>query len=177
MAWNDLKAPQGGGGNGKYLRLKNDGDEYRIRILAEPFVAQEAWKDNKPVRKPLGVEWDPSEYDVDSEARKNAPREFWAMPVWNTNDQKIQVWSITQPSIMGQLEELVKNADWGAPTEYDIKVKRDRDKKNFVTYTVTPVPPRPLSGEVKTAWEDMCAFGQFDLSRLIGGGDPFGVER
>ena len=75
---------------------------------------------------------------------------------------------------MNELDKLGKSEDWGDPTSYDITLKRGKDSKGWVEYSVVPSPPKPLAPEAESAWDEGNAFGAFDLSRLLAGGDPFG---
>jgi hypothetical protein len=46
------------------------------------------------------------------------------MVVWNYDEKKIQVCSITQASIKNQIIGYAKDEDFGDPREYDIKINK-----------------------------------------------------
>ena len=46
------------------------------------------------------------------------------MAVWNCAAKAVQVLEITQASIIGPIEELLVNSDWGDPREYDLTINK-----------------------------------------------------
>src|SRR4051812_35941062 len=90
--------------------------ENRLRILGKPIVGNVGWHEDasgkKPVRQPSGAAFQIG--SVDPETIKH----FWAMPVWNYRDGKIQVWELTQKTIMAAIQTYAKDGDWGDPTSY-----------------------------------------------------------
>lgn len=162
---------------GKYFKTK-DGDN-RIRILGSAITGYEAWTpehDGKstPVRHRVqengfAVPFKLSEIDAEKKIRH-----FWAFPIWNPDEKLVQVYQVTQKSIMDRITELVNDEDWGDPTEYGIVINRTGEKLK-TKYTVTPKPKTPLPPEAVEAWEK--AKPTFDLERLFDNGDPFGEEK
>ena len=143
---------------GKYMKFKQG--ENTFRVLSSPIVGWIDWKDNSPIRtkgdKPQPV--DP----------ERAVKHFWAMPVYNYEDNAIQILEITQSTIQGFLKALVDDADWGAPYEYDVKVTKTGEQLE-TKYAVTPRPKSPLSEEIKKLYETT----PVNLEALYDGGDPF----
>lgn len=144
-----------------YLKLQ-DG-ENRIRILSRPIVGWEDWNaDKKPVRYKM------SEKPAKPFDPAKPMKHFWAFIVWNVNEEQIQIMQITQATIRSSLESLSKDADWGSPFEYDIKINKKGEKME-TEYTVNPAPHKPVSQEILKAFKDR----PIQLEALFEGLDPF----
>jgi len=150
--------PQSGG---NYMKFQ-DG-ENKIRILSKPIVGWLDWKDKTPYRfqmkqkpdKPLG---------------KDPIKHFWAVIVWNYNDQAVQILEITQQTIQAAIQNLSKDEDWGTPFAYDLKITK-KGKSLETTYSVVPGQKKPVSDEIqKAALEKPC-----NLEALFTGADPWVV--
>lgn len=149
--------------SGYYMKLQ-DG-ENKIRILSQPILGWEDWKDNKPVRfrfneKPL-KSFDP----------KKPIKHFWAFIVWNYNEEQIQILQITQATLKKGIEALCNDADWGAPYFYDIKIIKKGEMKE-TEYMVNPLPHKPVSKEVIKEFNNR----KCNLDALFVGEDPFSSE-
>lgn len=123
----------------RYMKLK-DG-ENKIRILSKPVLGWEDWNDKTPVRYKMD-DGCPTPFDS-----KKPPKHFWAFIVWNYEEQKIQVLSITQATIRKAIESYSKDSDWGAPYFYDIKIHKTGQSKD-TEYAVTPLPHKKLNPEI-----------------------------
>src|SRR5207249_8640405 len=61
---------------------------------------------NKPIM------WHPDEAEPTAKWKEGQPkRTFWACPIWNYNEGRVQVWSFTQVSIYRQLDALGVDED------------------------------------------------------------------
>jgi len=161
--------------SGDYLRLKDletyKDNTVRLRIL-HPFISGfEGWTtQNKPIRAegeadfPKGTEWKVEK----GEAQR--PRRFWATAVWNSNKERVQVFSFTQATIYRQLKSLLDNEDWGLLTEYDVTVRRTGSGTE-TEYTVLPCPKKGLSPAASKTWE-MVSSAWIGLAALYSGGHP-----
>lgn len=147
---------------GDYLKLE-DG-ENRIRVLSFPVLGWEDWNDKTPVR--YRFENKPA-MSIDP---KKPFKHFWAMIVWNCTLSKIQIWNVTQGTIKHSLDALSKDADWGAPFNYDIKVFKSGEKME-TKYVITPVSHKPLTQEILDAF----AKKPCNLDALFTNADPFGA--
>lgn len=154
----DYEAPKGAG---NFMKLA-DG-ENKIRILTQPILGWEDWTaEKKPIR-----------FRLDAKPAKpiNAEKpikHFWAMAVWNYGDEKIQILQITQAGIRKPLENLCKDADWGAPFFYDIKISRKGEGIN-TEYNVTPLSHKPAAAHIKDAFDKLPIW----LDALFTNADPF----
>jgi hypothetical protein len=155
----DYSAPQLGG---NYAKLQ-DGVN-KLRILSKPVLGWVGWTSGKPERftfknKPNRL------FD-----QGKAARHFWAMIVYNYNDNAVQVLEITQAMIQKAIQDLTKTEDWHNPYEYDITITKTGVEKT-TKYTVQPSRPKPLTDEVKKAALDK----PINLEALFVGADPFVV--
>jgi len=149
--------------NNYYLKLQ-DG-ENRIRILSQPIIGWEDWMEKKPIRfrmneKPLRP-LDP----------KKPIRHFWSFIAYNYAEDQIQIMHVTQASIRKSLENLVKDADWGAPYFYDIKIIRSGEGME-TEYTVNPVPHKPIDPAIVEMFKERPC----NLEALFTNDDPFSHE-
>lgn len=160
--------PQVPSSSWKYTKFE-DKVAVKLRVLSEPIVwrvdRDRSWDKPQPIRTkekqaPLNP-WD----------EKNQPKPFWALAVYNHNDKKVQVWDITQVTIMRAIETLAEDEDFGDPTLYDIKVlkKKIGDKTE---YNVAWLAKSDLSEEAMAIINSTPC----NLNALYGSGDPFEVE-
>lgn len=159
--------------SGKFMKLKLG--ENTIRILDSPLIGEEGWRDRagkrEPVRKPVGAIWKAGEFT----AKDRQPiKHFWALPVWNYAESRIQVLEITQTTIIEAIKTLSRNKKWGHPAHYDLLIHAKGDGMDR-EYAVMPEPKGPLATEARIAWDEAQRNG-FDLSRLFENGDPFNED-
>lgn len=158
----DYEQPSSGNG---YMKMKEEG-EYKIRIMSKPILGWIDWKDKKPLRFPMDQK--PAQ-PVDP---KKPVRHFWAFIVWNYNETCIQILEVTQSTIQSQIRALSKNADWGDPFQYDIKIIRKGTTFDNTEYNTIPIPPKKLADEIREAFRDK----PIHLEALFEGGDPFSAS-
>lgn len=164
MTWlpDNYEKPVASGGN--YMKLQ-DGQN-KFRILSAPIIGYEYWTDeNKPVRLKEMPENAPE--DMKSEGKL---KHFWAFSVWNYKEKRVQILELTQLSIQGPITDLVNSEDWGDPKEYDLTITK-KGQKLDTEYTVQPSPHKPITNDVKQAYED----AHIRIEALFEGGDTFGI--
>ena len=169
----DYKVSSGSGDS--YMRFEVG--ENRLRILTSPILGWEWWVDSqgnprekgarpqqgdKPVRVPKDGEVPVGAVDT--------VKEFWAMPVWNYKEEKVQILELTQKGIMRTVTALARDKEWGSPLNYDLNVIRQGEGLD-TEYEVVPAPPKELVKEAKEAWESKTV----RLEALYENGDPFGA--
>lgn len=160
------EVPQKGG---NYMRFQDGAN--RIRILSSPILGWEYWNENekgerKPIRKRM------SENLVMSDIQEpDRVKHFWAMVVWNYEDEKIQILEVTQKGIQRSLRALAKDTDWGSPKNYDIVITRS-GKDLETRYETQPKPAKPFDKEIMAKYQSM----NINLEALFIGGDPFTSE-
>jgi hypothetical protein len=147
-----------------------------VRILESPILGWELWKDNKPVRFNMTEDIPMSIVDgadVDKHTgQPKTPRHFWAMVVWNYEEKCLQVWEITQKSIMQKIKGLSKSKAWGSPLEYDLSVTKTGEGMD-TSYEVMPCPKEKVDKSILEAYEK----SKINVSALYKGDDPFNKEK
>lgn len=143
-----------------YLKLQ-DG-ENRIRILSAPILGWEDWMEKKPIR--YRMENKPNK-SIDS---KKPFKHFWAFIVFNYMTEQVQIMQVTQATIRRSLEALCKDADWGAPYGYDIKITKSGEGVD-TEYTINPVPHKPIDAYIIKCFEER----PINLQAMYDSEDPF----
>lgn len=156
---NNYELPKSEGG--KYTKLQ-DGTT-KIRILTSPIIGWEYFtNENKPVRSRIAYGAIPA----DSKDGRKA-KEFWAFVVYNYDEKRVQVMSITQKTLKEQLLALSRDPDFGDPKEYDLKITRSGQKLE-TTYNIMALG--------KAEFTDAKALEEANgvrLEALYNGEDPF----
>lgn len=159
----DYKTPSS---TSNFMRLEEG--ENRIRILTNPKIGYVCWKDNKPIRREETVcSFKPEEADKDEKFGNGKPKInlFWAMMVWDYKDGQIKILEIVQKTVLKAIENLANDQDWGSPLGYDISINKVKNGER-TTYTVSPKPAKPLSEEVKKAFDE----SDIDVNIIFGKG-------
>jgi hypothetical protein len=152
----NYETPQGGA---NYMKLQ-DG-ENRIRILSKPIIGWQDWKDKTPYRFRMNAK-------PDKPLSDKPIKHFWAFIVWNYNLKAVQILEVTQASIQKDITNLNRDADWGAPFSYDLKIIK-KGKDLDTEYATTPSPKKDLTDEIKKAALDKPAF----LDAMFDNADPW----
>jgi hypothetical protein len=156
----DYKVPQ----QSNYLRL-TEGD-HTFRVMSSAIVGYQYFnQDNKPVRS--REPFDETPVDIKKDGRVN---HFWAFVVYNVDDEKLQIFEITQKTIMAQIKALIDNKKWGNPKNYDVTITRTGAGMQDTKYTVMPNPQTPVLEVAKKQFENTT----IDLEALFTGDNPFG---
>lgn len=153
----DYTAPVSGG---NYMKIQQG--ENKIRIMSRPIIGWLDWKDKTPYRFRFNQKPDKA-FSPDKPIKH-----FWAMLVWNYNDEAVQILEITQSTIQKAIQDLTRDEDWGAPYTYDIKiVRKGQDLKT--EYSITPSPKKKVDDEIyRIALEKPC-----NLEALFKSEDPW----
>jgi hypothetical protein len=138
--------------SGGFMKLQK-GDQV-FRFLGKVETGYEVWtEDNKPVRSRTEFKELPENAKVDKDGSVIKPKHIWVAPVWNYNEEDIQLITIAQRTVQEAILSYSRDSDWGNPLEYDIKVTRTGD--GFETkYTVTPKPKTPVKKEILDAYKE-----------------------
>lgn len=154
----------------RYIKLIK-GDT-RLRVLGPPLLGWVSWVTENKKRKPLRRT---ENTFTGSEVDPNAlPKHFWAMPVWDYLSGQVKVWELTQVSIQTVISKLAAHKKWGPPMEYDLVIQATGDGMER-EYSVLPEPKEALDVNAQDAWAALEP--DFDINRLLEGGDPFGDQR
>ena len=146
-----------------YMKL-NDG-ENKFRMLSKPIVGWEDWDQKKPIRFKMDKK---PESSIDP---KKPVKHFWAMIVWNYQEEQIQILQLSQATVRSQIDGLINDKDWGSPFDYDLKIIKSGEKTD-TEYKVNPLPHKPVSNQIKQAFYDKPC----NLEALFINADPFSKE-
>ena len=122
----------------------------------------------KPVRLPMGTAVPVDELELNKFGEVDVPRHFWAVPVYNYQEKRVQILELTQKTIINYIKKQAENPKWGNPRDYDFIVTRSKEGERTV-YTVTNDPKEPLDGAILKQYRDM----NIVITRLFTGDDPF----
>lgn len=142
-----------------YMKLQKG--ENKIRILSQFIDGWEDWEERDGKKVPVRSR----------EKREYASKEckqFVAAIVWNYNERRIQILSLTQSSIIKSLVTLSEDQDWGPVWFYDIKITRTGDDK-LTRYAVNPLPRKSLTSDIEKEFQET----PINLQAMFTGGDPF----
>ena len=164
----------------------NDGGSVRFALLSdEPFEHYETWGTAPDgSQKPFRFSYEPTPEDISTELGNYTAREgrggpgtadvkfAIAVPVWSYDAGKVQVLSLTQKSILRELDALSQDADYSNLLEWDFTLNK-KGTGLTTEYKLRPAPRKKGSQElIDAAWEEAKAAG-FELERLLTGGNPF----
>jgi len=180
-----------GSSGGGYLNPSKltDGGSVRFALLADqPLEFFECWGTSaEGQNKPFRFLQEPTYDEVIVELGDFAPREgrggpgtadikfAIAAPVFNYDAGTVQVMSLTQKSIIKELDAVSQMEDYTDITAIDFTLSK-KGSGLTTEYTLRPVPRRKGSQEhIDSAWIESREAG-FSLERLITGGNPFKAD-
>lgn len=148
----DYKLPASGNGFMKFEK-----GESLFRVLDKVAMGYEYWTDDNKVFRSytpfetLAPNAKKQENKKTKEMEVIQPKHIWIMPVWNYKTEAIQILTIGQKTVQESILALNKDADWGNPMSYDIKVVREGDGFN-TEYAVNPKPKKDLDPAVAESY-------------------------
>lgn len=105
---------------GKYVKFWDT--PVKLRVLTWITVARSDWdKSGEKSKEYLTQE---KQSPLNPWDEKNQPKQVRLIWVYNHTEKKVQLWNVSQVSIMKELKRLSKDEDFGDPREYDIKVTK-----------------------------------------------------
>lgn len=177
------------GGNYFSPSKLQDGGSARFALLTDtPLEFFECWitaPDGKS--KPIRFGHEPTYEDVVTEAGDWTPREgrggpgtadvkfCIAIPIFNYEAGSVQVMSISQKSIIRELDAISQEPDYEQLTDFDFTLSK-KGSGLTTEYKLRPAPRKKgADATIAAAWEEVKSAG-FDLERLLVGGNPFSAE-
>ena len=174
---------------GGYLNLSKlqDKNSVRITVLSDqPLEYYEVWGTSGTQSKPFRFDYQPTPEDVIAEMGDFEAREgrggpgttvikfAISAPVFNYETGNVQVWSVTQKTIMKELDDISQMEDYDKDlTSIDLIISKEIQANGIPKYTVRPVPKKKGSQEhITAAWLEAQEAG-FELDRLLTGGNQF----
>jgi hypothetical protein len=176
------------GTGGGYLQVSKlpDGGSVRFALLSdEPLEFYETWGTSSDGKsKPFRFDFEPTYEDVVTEMGDFEPREgrggpgtadikfAIAVPVYSFDAGTVQVLSLTQKSILKELDQISQMEDYAELLAWDFQLSK-KGSGLLTEYTLRPVPRKKGAQEhIDAAWLEAKSNG-FDISRLLTGGNPF----
>lgn len=176
------------GSGGGYLAPNKiaAGSSVRFALLSdEPLEMYECWGEGPDGKaKPFRFAQEPSPDDIavelgDFTRRLNRegtgpePVKFAiALPIYNYEAAEVQVLSLTQKSIIRELDAVSQTEDYEDITATDFTLSKEGSGLN-TEYKLMPVPRKKgADATIAAAWQDAKAAG-FAIERLLVGGNPF----
>ena len=172
---------------GGYLQVSKlpDGGSVRFALLSdEPLEFYECWGTSSDGTKPFRFDTEPTPEQVQLEMGDYEPREgrggpgtidikfAIAVPVYNFDTGNVQVLSLTQKSILKELDQISQMDDYEDLLSWDFSLSK-KGAGLTTEYTLRPVPRKKGAQEhIDAAWIEAKSAG-FDISRLLTGGNPF----
>lgn len=163
-----------------------DGGSVRFALLSdEPLEFYECWGTAPDgSQKPFRFDYEPTPEDISTELGNYTPREriglpgtidikfAIAVPVFNYETGTVQVMSVTQKSILRELDAISQEEDYSDLMAWDFTLSKKGTLLN-TEYKLRPAPRKKGSQDtIDTAWEESKSNG-FSLERLLTGGNPF----
>lgn len=116
---------------GVFLRLKKKGQEARVRLVSEPFLFVDEFKDR----------------DGNSKSLNKAAWVAISKEIVDGKPVKRVVVFEAGPMVLYSVRDLAKSDEWGDPTMYDIKVTRTEEAGKYYVVVPLPKPMGPISDE------------------------------
>lgn len=148
-----------------YINLGNKYPEgtQKYRIVGRPIAGWRYWNEaGKPIRSR------PNNKPNIPDDPKNQLKAFWAVYVWDYQQEGLYIMEITQQTIMKSLQDLAMNEDWGDLTTFDFQLKKSGTGKD-TDYSVMPIPHKPMDQRII----DAIKIYPVRLEALYEGKDPW----
>ncbi len=155
--------------NSNYMKIQEGDNKFRI-LSSQPFIFYKYFTtSDKPVIMAKLPEEMPNDIKPNKFTGSKDIDEMWALVVLDYADGKVKILDFPQVSIKNRLFELNQDADYGNPTNYDLKITKAKDAKGKTVYTTTPLLK---SAEVpETARKMVDTIVLTDMA--VTGGNPF----
>lgn len=181
-------AVNGGGTQaGGYLSASKltDGGQLRFALVSEtPLEYYTVWGEFEGQKKPFRFPDVPSPSDIEVElgdfkqrekldgSGLEQPKFAISMFVFDYQSETIKVLELTQKGLIKELDALSQDEDYKNLTEWDFTITRTGLALN-TEYALRPAPRKKgFDDKIAEAWSAAQADG-YDITRLIGGGNPF----
>lgn len=153
--------------------MKFEEGENKFRVLGSAITGLEYWKtvDGKrsPVRLRPGIAVPIAELETNPQTGElEMPKHFWAFPVFNYADNRVQILEITQKTLQKAIKGYLDNSKWGDPKQYDITVTKTKDNGK-TNYTIMPDPKEPVHEDILTQYKNTT----INLAAVYDNKDPF----
>ena len=162
-----------------------DGGQMRFAIVSEsPLEYWTIWGEMDGQKKPFRFPDVPSPSDVEIElgdfkqrekldgSGLEQPKFAISLFVFDYASESIKVLELTQKGLIKELDQVSQEEDYANLSEWDFTITRTGLQLN-TEYKLRPAPRKKgFDEKIAEAWSDAQKDG-YDLTRLIGGGNPF----
>jgi hypothetical protein len=176
-----------GAQSGGYLSASKltDGGQMRFAIVSEsPLEYWTVWGELDGQKKPFRFLDIPSPSDIEIElgdfrqrekldgSGLEQPKFAISLFVFDYQSESIKVLELTQKGLIKELDQCSQEEDYQDLNEWDFTISRTGLQLN-TEYKLRPAPRKKgYDDKIAEAWGDAQKDG-YDLTRLIGGGNPF----
>lgn len=122
--WSNFRNLKGGSGT---ILKPEEGKQYKIRVIGEPWVYSSEYQGNLSVR--------------------------FALSIYNETEEQAQILMLSKTAF-GNIYDLSENEDWGDPETYSITMKRTGEGTD-TKYSFAPSPKKPLDADKKAEVESI----------------------
>lgn len=165
--------------NSRFMKFEEGDNRFRILGSFSDKTAVRGnvyWKtvDGKrnPVRVRLGVPIQMNELEINPfTGELDLPKHFWALPVYNYQEKRIQLLEINQKSVIDGLKKTIENPKWGDPRDYDFIVTKTVEGKR-TSYVVSYDPKEELDESIVDQLESL----NINMEALFDGRSPFDTD-
>jgi hypothetical protein len=150
----------------RYMKFEQGSNKFQVLFTKgePPFIwGWEVWVEEDGKRKPVRAK-----KREDLPKGEQEPKFFWAMAVWDVNNNKVAILEIDKRSIQRQLEEFITTEEWGSITNMCVEVKKTGQMRE-TRYAVVPLPKKKVPDEIQSEYESL----NIDLTALYEGASPF----
>lgn len=151
---------------GNYLKLEKG--TIKVRILDKAITGWIDWDKSGDKPKPVRTVEKQNALHVDGDGKPVHPKHFWAMPIYDYQDETIKIWEITQKQIMNDIMDYYNTEELGDPKKYDLKITKEWDGLG-TKYGVVALPPAPLNKDIEKLYKET----PINMNALFDGLDPF----
>jgi hypothetical protein len=177
----------GGSQTGGYLSASKltDGGQMRFAIVSEgPLEYWTVWGEFEGQKKPFRFTDIPSPSDIEMElgdfkqrekldgSGLEQPKFAISLFVFDYQSETIKVLELVQKGLIKELDGISQEEDYADLNAWDFTITRKGLSLN-TEYTLRPAPRKKgFDEKIAEAWSAAQADG-YDITRLIGGGNPF----
>lgn len=152
--------------SGNYMKFKDGAN--RFYVLGKAITGWQYWNtEGKPVRQKDRFEDIPADIKINKDGTPDRVKHFWAFPVWNYQEKKLQILEITQSGVRGSMKLKIDNRK-GDVSKFDFIITRTGEGL-ATDYDVDIDVHEEISGEKELKEKA----GLLNLEALYKGGDPF----
>ena len=161
-----------------YMKFELGDNKFRILGSFKEGTAKQGiqyWETQGEKRMPIRISKGESvpanKLGINKFGDPEIPQFFWAFPVYNYKEKKVQILQIIQKTILKVIKSYIDNLKWGNPQEYDLIVTKTKNGDK-TEYAVTVDPKEKLDEGIARMYKDI----YINMDQWFESQDPF-VEK